>query len=335
MNKTFNIQLIILVAFIALVAAFFSYVISDVRGGFPDYSNYLHHYYLIRHNIPAVTMEPSFLLIARFFISFSNDGFVLLLSFYFVFAFTIKFYYIYTRSSAFILSYILYFSYFFTLHELIQIRAGLSIAFFIVFIFAISENLKIKAVVGLLLSVFFHIQSLLILPFYLYSKFVFYNKVRLILSVFISFFLGVLITNYLHLFVDVLSVFLPSKAANLINVYSVSSGDTNVFTHHTILFMLVITTYCVFFKLQELNKTEMWLLCSISFSLCCMFLFKNFNEFAWRFFDMFSVASIFLLPLWVNRFKQKIYPLVIIVIYCGINFYMSFKTLTPSSIVFL
>jgi hypothetical protein len=335
MKIGFNIPLLILVFVVANLAAFFSYLISDVRGGFPDYENYLHHYYLISHNIPAVTMETSFLFITSFFIGFGNVGFIFLLSFYFVCAFTIKFYYIYTRSTAFILSYILYISYYFALHELIQIRAGLSIAFFIVFIFAVIDNQKLKALVGLSLSVFFHIQSLLILPFYLYSKFVFYSKIRLVSSICISLVLGFIITNYLHLFVDVLSVFLPSKAANLILVYSATSGDTNVFTHHTILFMLVITTYCVFFKLQELNKTEMWLLCSISFSLCCMFLFKNFNEFAWRFFDMFSVASIFLLPLWINRFKQKLYPLVIIVIYCGINFYMSFKTLTSSSIIIL
>ena len=130
----------------------------------PDSNNYEYTY--IHYDTPTALegVEYSYIFLSMIFNTITSDVHILFL-FYALLGVGIKFFAFRKLSNSFFLPVIVYIGYYFIMHECMQIRTGILSAGFLLYIKAIGDGQKKKAIYLLLFGLLFHYSALRLLPF--------------------------------------------------------------------------------------------------------------------------------------------------------------------------
>lgn len=156
--KQYRLPLYCLLGFILILVAGLREVGID-----PDSENYEYtyqHYYQAK----AIDMvEPTFLLIS-YLLNFITSNVHILFLFYATIGITTKFYAFKKLTKFYFVPVLVFISYYFMLHDMTQIRAGIVSALLLVATYYITINQKKKALILILVGSLFHYSSLTLLP---------------------------------------------------------------------------------------------------------------------------------------------------------------------------
>ena len=151
--------------FLYILMGFVMVLIAGLReiGLDPDSENYeysFHHYY---QSSEMGMVEPSFTLISAILNVFTDNVHLLFLVYAFL-GVTIKLYAFKKNLQCIFVPMMLYTSFYFVLHEMTQIRAGVVSALFLLAVYHIAKKEKRKALLLIIVGSFFHYSSLALLP---------------------------------------------------------------------------------------------------------------------------------------------------------------------------
>lgn len=213
------------------------------------------------------------------------------------------------------LAVITYFSFFFILHEMTQIRIGIASGLMLISLAMIEKKRTFLFVVTILLASCFHYTSLLFLPVYFLDSEKINKKIWIGILV-VPFILYVIKIDFIQL-VSILSFGIFSdklrtyQAMFEIGQFSEKVNILNV----RLLVQLTLTCLFLFYAdfLQSKNKYLILLLKLSVLSLAFFILFASLPVFAFRFQELFGVVQIILYPCIFYVFKEKYFGIFIIV----------------------
>lgn len=270
--------------------------------------------------------EPGFIGIVLFFkkIFVYNYGVVIML-FYAFTSLSLKIFSFNKFSLNPFLVLLIYFSHYFIIHEMTQIRIGLATGIFLISLFFyFKKNYKAYAAM-ILLATLFHYSALgfLILLFFKNNKFNRYvYSALLVLSIFLAY-------VKLPLF-NVVGYLIPSEGSGKFNSYSGIIeynllDDVNVFNAINIA-KIFCSIYLMFFipKLQLLKdeKLVFFLKCNI-LSIFTLSLFSGIPLVAFRISELYGIASVFTFAYLAKYLPFYKYNVWIVVAIAGLLFYLN------------
>lgn len=290
-------------------------IIAGLRGNYVDRDYMTYISYLKNIDvISLVQVEPTFFLISN--ISFLVGSPVILFLIYAIIGVSIKAKAIVNLTEFWFLSLIIYFSYYFLLHEMTQIRVGVSAGILLLAVPDIYNRKLVPFLLKILIGFLFHYSMIIFLPFYFLEKQKL-NKVLYcggILFVYLLFFLGV---NAFTLFAYVPIAFLQEK----ISTYQLlmDQGENLAINVFNILMILrVIYMFILIYKAEMLQKINIYstvLIKIYSWSLFCLVLLASMPVMAFRVNQLLGIVEIILWPFMLYMFKEKyvIFPVVLLV----------------------
>lgn len=298
---------------------FFFFIFSGIRGDIGrDYSTYINSYYNAAKQLhyyldwnSSFVNEPMVDIIGSIAKYWLGDYFY----FFFLFGFigvSLKFYAIRKYSPLVFLSILIYYSKFFMLHELTQIRAGVASGIILCSLHFIKSKEFFKYIIGILLACSFHFTALIALPLYFIDS----NKLNqkkwtffILLSL-----LGVLFSGQIFSLLDFIgfgSIF-PRFTIyyELLDIESPSLLNPYVYIHVFLVFFGIwsfkyykhLDYYIIFIKVY-------------SFSLILFFIFFEVAAFSIRLKEMLQVVEIVLIPIYIYYYKYKSYTYVLCLYY--------------------
>lgn len=290
---------------------------GDIDSDYKTYEKSFKYIELNDYGIGDITFEPSFYFISKFAIAIGSDyWFVTLI--YAILTFGVLFYSFYQISYRLSVFYILaYYSYFFFLHAVTQIRVGLGIGLLIFSILYVKERKPFKFILTVLSASFFHISCLIFLPmYYLLNNHVHTIKVKLFL--FLS---ALILIKYFNILPLVISQ-LPSSD-NLIIVKLLSHQYTlenGIGSRTANVFVVVIICKFLFniflhYKMQNKVSPYFFYILQLHFYGCIVYiLFSDMHIIAARFSDIFVVFEVLLIPMLLYVFNNLIGRIIVYII---------------------
>jgi hypothetical protein len=322
-----NVLLIIVIASLALLAGLrsedvsrdyiaYQYGFDDLQDfiGDPPWSNFIRY-------------EPGFIAVVLFFKHFFLENYGLAIMLFFACAsVTIKVLIIDRFSINPYLVILLYFSHYFMLHEMTQIRIGFASAIFFVSLIFYFKNNYIAFTGMVLLAALFHYSAICYLALLLFDKKTFNRYIYvglLILSIILAFI-------KLPLFNFVGNLFSSVDSSGKLATYSVVIQynlveDIKVFNVINLLkiFSAVYLIYVVpNDQLLKDKRLLLFLKCMI-LSVFTLSLFSGVPSIAFRISELFGVMSMFVFAYLAKYFPFYKYNIWCVVIIAGILFYFS------------
>lgn len=272
--------------------------------------------------LAILRFEPTFSFLAYLIKTLIDSSYL----FFFIIAFIgvgLKFAAIRLYAPYVYLSLLVYFSKYFLLQDMIQIRAGVASAIFLLSIKYIKNNNFLSYTRNICIASSFHFAALAYLFFY----FICNKKLSLksLLLIAISLIAGIMfldVNHYLFQFASSyfqkIQIYVELKNQGLeaeINIFSIE------FIINCWLFILFYFLRSKF--IERYPCYDIWLR-SMLLSLSISILFSDFPVFSLRLSELFGVTSIFLLPLVIDAFKEKFvgYIIYLLIVLAFIyNFY--------------
>jgi len=313
--------------FFLIISAIILWCIVTFRGeGIArDYGNHVIRYdnampikYYIDNSEYLVRHDPAFTIISSIVKYSLNDKIILFFMFFATIGVSLKVLAIKRLSSFWLLSVLIYFSNYFILHELTQIRTGIATGFLLLSIPSIKNRKLAKFLSFVFLATLFHYSSLIFLPLYLVNPTKINIKKYLIIMITPIFFP---FTNFsIHKIFAVLGENNPLTLRYFVYTNLLSQGigeNTNTFSililfNITIGFILIMKWKSVYDK----NPYAVVLIKVHVFSIVLFYLFYDVSAFAFRFFEILNVVQIIVLPFVIYFFRQR-YISVIGIIICA------------------
>lgn len=313
-KKLFNFSIFILF----IVAALRS---DDVDR---DYKTYISIYeYLI--NGGSYTIEPTFILLT--YISHVITG-----SYFFIFviyaalALHYKSKYIRYFSPYICLSLLIYYSNFYFVHELTQIRIGVASAIGFYSLKYIIDGRKNKFIAFVLVATLFHFSMIILLVSLMFdtkrisNKFIFSSFLLIIISY------SIIILNFNPL--EILRYIPISVLQEKLTIYKYQTANgmveaVNVFSALQVIHIgVLIVVFCNANKFDD--NPSMVLLCKLySLSPISLALLSSLPAFAIRISELFSVADIIVLPILALYCKQRKIARFAVVLLAVLVFFMN------------
>lgn len=268
-----------------------------------DYMGYLKAYYTI--NDYSSRLEPTFYIIVSFVkVVFSNPVFLFII--YAILGVSLKFIAIKQISELYLLSALIYFTSFFLLHEMTQIRAGVASGILLLCIKPLYQrNLK-KFIILVALSISFHYSALVfLLLWFLNPKNIdrkFYLSLIPIVYILAlkGFTLGFIIE---HIPIDPIQTLYSMYKINM----EKGLGDKiNLFNGVQLLHcaMALFLIYNVD-KLKKQNEYAPILLKIYTLSIIIFVMFSDFPVISFRISELLGIVEIILIPFLLYLFKPK------------------------------
>lgn len=283
-----------------------------------DMITYYDYYRLLPH-LSLIQVEPTFQLIG-YAVKLLFNNIIFLFIIYAILGVGIKLLAIERLSQLYLLSLLMYFSYYFLLHEMTQIRVGVASAFLLLSIPDIyNRNLKgygLKMLAGCL----FHYSLLFFIPFYLLAP----RKINLpfyffvIICGYLAYFSGIHLVNLFKLIpiafisskISTYQMLLAQHIHAAIDIFNV------VFLFRVCLCLLFLFKWKVLFKQNEYSIV---LIKIYSFSIFFFVALADLPVLAARVNQLLAIVEIILIPFIVYLFKPKIYAiLAVVLIACGL-----------------
>lgn len=270
-----------------------------------------------------VDVEFFFTLISLFVDKFFNN----VVFVFFIFAFlsiTVKYKAIFSLSSYPIISWFIYFSCWFMLHDMYQIRVGVSIAFFYLSILFLRQKKILPYSICCFIACSFHIQSIIMVPlFFLSSK-----KIKASTVLVYELFIGIAYIVYflkIDFFLEIVKFAesLPIPRVHQLSYYynvakesNLNLGKINAFSP-----IVLIRLFMTFFLLNQykiLNKNKFYpILIRI---MCIAFIFRMIcypmPVLGMRIYEYLSSVEIFVYPLFLTCIKEKKIAYTLLILYC-------------------
>ena len=318
-----NYLLFSIVILLALLAGFQDTNVSK------DYLNYQY----VFDNIYEITgdnfyyllsFEPGFVGIVVFFRKFFELNYgVAIMLFYALASLSIKVFSINRLSINPYLTLLFYFSYFFLLHEMTQIRISLASGIFLISLIPFLKGKRWTFTGLILLATCFHYSAIFYLLILLFNT----NKLNKNLYtgiLFLSLLLGFIKLPVLNLLGNFDVADLSSKLNNYIIISENGSIAVNVFNSLNILNIL-----CCFYLIFALSKEELtkdkrltiFLKCNI-LSIFLFSLLAGAPAFSMRFNQLFGIAQIFLFTYLLKYLPFKKFNVFVLVLVAGFFFYV-------------
>lgn len=271
-----------------------------------DYKTYISIYeYLI--NGDQYTIEPTFILLTYISHAFTNSP-ILIFVVYALIALYYKSKYIRYFSPYICLSLIVYYSNFYFIHELTQIRIGAASAIGFFALKHLIENNKRNFVVLVLLSALFHFSMVVLFIALIFDKRKINSQFILVTCILIGISYGLIFLNInpLRLLQYIPIPVLQEKLA----IYTFQTENEMIEPVNVISAIQIIRLGVILFIFANAkkfeNNTSMVLLCKIySLSPLCLVLLSSLPAFAIRVSELFYVADIVVLPMLASYCKQN------------------------------
>lgn len=268
-----------------------------------------------------VDIESSFLYVSKLsnFLKLDYYGVFLV---YAIIGFFLKLIVVKRISSFPFISMAIYFSHYFFLNELIQIRTGAALTFAILSIWYLAKDKSWLFGLFAMLSIWFHnsflILFIVVILFYL-SRIVIKNNNQLIALVMILFQLLILVLIILHLdFIKMFSDYLLSNVNfGKIQAYLTHyEADFFRFSYLKLLFFIFITSPGIYLLLKDkVNSLFIWYCILLNITSTIIYgVFFNFTTIGIRLSDIFMFFSIFTIPYYIEKFKYLGYIISYVVI---------------------
>ena len=299
--------------------------------GFPqegvskDYFMYLYEYDLVRFG--ETRMEPTFTVFVNLIDSLKLNPKLIFL-FYAAFGLSFKFLGISKLTKLVSLSLFVYVSNFFLLHEITQIRAGVASGVFLLSIPRLFNKQYFKYFMFVLLAIFFHYSSaiMLLLIFVPSNRL---NNYVYILSIPVAF-----IIAYFGFGLGFLVEFLPfENLKKLVNIYKAAmeiglADKINIFNPIIIMRILLFYSFLIFSKtLISENKYFIFLVNLYFVGILSFILLSDFPVLSFRVSEFLFVCEIILIPYLIFLFKPikfgVIAPFAICMIFLLLNIYLN------------
>jgi len=310
-------------------------ILLALLAGFQDASvskDYLNYQYIF-DNIYDVTgngmffllsFEPGFAGIVIFFRKLFEFNYgVAILLFYALSSLSIKVFAVKRFSINPYLTLLFYFSYFFLMHEMTQIRIALASGIFLISLIPFFANKRLTFAVLILLATCFHYSAIFYLLILLFSK-KWFNR---------GLYTGILVLSLIFGFLKIpilnlLGNFDASDMSGKLNTYIIISENgsiaVNVFNSINILNIL-----CCFYLIFAVNKEELAkdnrLILFLKCNILSIFLFSflaGAPAFSMRFNQLFGIAQIFLFTYLLKYLPFKRFNIFILVLVAGFFFYV-------------
>ena len=318
-----NYLLGFIVILLAFLAGFRDITVSK------DYQNYqdvFNNIYEITDNgfYYLLAFEPGFIAIVVFFrkIFESNYGLAIMF-FYAVTSLTLKVYTINRLSINPYLTLLFYFSYFFLLHEMTQIRIALAAGIFFISLIPFLKEKRRIFVVLILLATCFHYSAIFFLAILVFNG----NKFNR--NLYISILVLSLILGVIHLPVlNLLGNFDPSGFSTKLTTYIEISENGSIVVHvfnSLNILNILCCFYLIFAVKQEIISEDKRLILFLKCNILSIFLLSFLSgapAFAMRFNQLFGIAQIFLFTYLVTYLPLKKLNIFILVLVAGFFFYV-------------
>ncbi|MFW5793717.1 MAG: EpsG family protein [Bacteroidota bacterium] len=275
-----------------------------------DYIEYLKGYTSIT-DFRSTRLEPTFVLIVKFVkATFNNPVFLFLI--YAAIGVTLKFIAIKRLTSFYILSSLIYLSYFFILHEMTQIRAGIASGFLLLAIKPLYNRNLLQYLALVILASLFHYSAIILLPLWLLNS-TKINKTIYLSSIVLSYFLA--ITGFS---VGFLLELIPIKAINLLyemHKLEMEAGvgqDINIFNSLQLFRVLLVFVLIYFIDLiTEKNKYATLLLKIYIIGIVSFLLFSDIPVISFRISQLLNIVEVITIPFIAYLFKQRQFASII------------------------
>lgn len=257
-----------------------------------------------------LVVEASYMFIAKILKHLFDDVHSVFLL-YALFGVGLKFWAIKKLSPVYFLPVLLYFSNYFILHEMTQIRAGIASGLFLLALIPQAEGKKLKAVVLLLAALLFHYSSIILFVVLLFSN-------KEIEGKWLKALLLIIPVGYIchSLNIGITSIPIP-YISRKIEIYTEMRdkgimGDEaiNVFNALTLV-KIAVFYYLIFMRktLLAFNKYSPLMLKIEGLSLFCFLFFADMPVFAFRLSELYGIVEIILMsniyftlkPKWASK----------------------------------
>ncbi len=318
-----NVLLIIIVILLAFLAGFQDISVSK------DYLSYQYLFDNI-HEMTAdgffyfLSYEPGFagivIVIRKLF---ESDYGIAIMLFYALAALSLKVFTINRFSINPYLTLLFYFSYFFLLHEMTQIRISLAAGIFLISLIPFLNEKRIAFVGLILLATCFHYSAIFYLIILLFDNSKLDKKVYIGVLV-CSILLGVIKLPVLYLLGNFDTSNISTKLTTYIEISENGSIAVNIFNSLNILNILCCFYYLFMVKKEILIQDQpliLFLKCNI-LSIFLFSLLAGAPAFAMRFNQLFGIAQIFLFTYLIRYLPFKKLNIFILVFIAGFFFYV-------------
>jgi hypothetical protein len=278
-----------------------------------DYSTYAEYFDLVTHTntISELTfIEPSFVLFSRLF--FNVRGVIIVYAFLSV---IIKLRALEKITPFVYYSIALWFSHFFLVLEMNQIRAGLAISVLMLGYPFILEKKLLNYIGVVFVATLFHYSAVVFLAFYCINK----DKVNLVyfLIIPIAYLLNALGFGFMEILSRINIAVIQSKIEAYNLLYSMGSY-TKINVYNPVVLMRVGLIYVFLYNwkyLAEQNAYFVILIKAYVIAIVCMLLFASLPVFGLRISDLFGMVEIILLPFLFYLVKEKYLVLLFLFIF--------------------
>jgi hypothetical protein len=305
---------IILVFFVVLnkeggkIGFFFSGTLLFAIAGFRpagidnDYAGYVTYYQDIASGL-IVAVEPTFLFISscvKYF--FNNPAYLFVI--YAGLGISLKFYAIDHLTKLKALTIVVYFSGFFLLHEMTQIRVGVAAGLLLLCIEPIRERNLWKFLLLASLAFLFHFSAIVIFPLYFLSPTKFNNKVYVVLIP------GAYLLNFLKIdlfaFVNLIPIQLIQTKVGSYSFYAEEDNTINLFNYlHLSRCMLACLMAWKWKNIMEHNLNGILLVKIYIISLFMFVALSSVPGISSRISELLQIVEIILLPFIIYIFREK------------------------------
>jgi len=318
--------------YLVIAVLFLLALLAGLRG--IDVSRDYYNYRYIFENVYDLTgdglnyltiFEPGFISIIIFFRTIFEYNYVVAIMLFYAFSsLLLKIYAINRLSINPYLSILFYFSYYFLVQEMTQIRIGLASGIFLISLIPFLKGKRITFTCLILLATLFHYSAIfyLLLLIFKTTKF---NKTLYSLALVLSVILGIVKLPLLSL----LGNFDPSNLSGKLNSYieiSESGGATiNVFNSLNICNILCCV-YLIFFVNKEIFASDSRLVLFLKCNILSIFLLSflaGVPTVSLRFNQLFGITQIFLIPYLTRYLPAKRFNILILVLLAVFFFYVT------------
>lgn len=290
-----------------------------------DHQNYLNIYrYVVEGS--GYLIEPTYYLISNI----SNwiiGGPLLVFVLYAIIGLNLKVYTIKKYSILPLVSLLVYFSNYYFLHEMTQMRAGISIGFALIAINSWLNGNKSSYYFFLFISFLFHYSALifLIIPFMPKGKIS--KKEILTYTILISFVYVLFIINFG--FAKIFSYIPIGFVQEKFHIYNerAAAGEVQSINAFSVMQMIKLTVaYCVYiFAPKDSHESKFFnvMLRFYIFSAICWVMFFDIPVFAVRLSDIFGISEIFIIPYLIYLSRKRFVGLTIITMITSMIFFIN------------
>lgn len=318
-NYKFRIIFLFISALILFViAAFRSKGVDNDYGGYESMFNSANtlSYYL--HNIGELMINnyPMVLIVSSISKNLFHTGVGFLFLVYAFFGVSFKIKAIKELSPFLLLSVLIYFSNFFLLHEMTQIRSGVATGLLLLSIPSIEKKHFLNFMKYVLLASLFHYTALIFIPLYFIST----KKINI--TLYMTLLIGsisiFLLNISIHHFINILGDN-PLTHRYFVQTDTFSQGNSTEINPFNILAILhLVLSFFFLMKAKTMalkNKYSLILIKIYIFSIVIFYLFSDLPVFAFRLYEVLTVVEIILIPFIIYVIKQKNIAICSIVLY--------------------